>query len=795
MAQSNPPEDGVWKNELAPNAPADWRIGKSYKLSFFSTQPGKTRAVSRCLNAVLEQQVGCDSASLGILVNLGHPDLLVSYPISSLDNNLAKAGTIKGITGSNQVIMFDWEPTSNLRPHYLVPYRARLAAGSCRLVSLVKLSMMEIHKNGLLAEWEFLNRVKDLEPDGNIKISLLGTVSWPECLLVIDGSDLGELFHHLYRINRECAVNPPSFHKSLTFTCLPIDVLSDDRAVFDSTIPSSFRERRVWWLQEGSDSAHEGMLISHLQVCSTTVAAPELARRLQQRFHSIQYTLGTTDLICRPRKDEYWADFLWNVLELRRTEPSIVTTRLIVGMNLPMEKKMEEGSPGLAFSRHVELPAPIEINEEHVKMLAELGPGVRESVARAIYTFNATLQDPVVSSTLWDMLPFVQKMVEYISMVPEKPLPTNQKTRWLERHSFQLKLGFEQRIAGIPSALEHLPSRVATLHGPQNRILVGLGALVRHIVEKKLARKWHGFITVRATMGKFGSDVQVVEVPAQQTLAPDLRGMLPVLHEAVHCAESGDNNQGIELFRYDTAAFQSLVTALKLDERDLPQFRRLVSDIGADIFVVEHCIAGCYNLYFESIIDELASAIECGLWVLVEQLLVRTGCVYLSWVMLHETQKLAGFLPSESIPIVPRLALERVTRDYWNWLRQKKIDLSALPEGRPEAQKVMERVDLALQRLIILLPWIHVCLDLDRGCPEANTRYSSTEHQREQAVNNREGILPADPSAVDPIELLLRKSSRKVSNNLQHTLSTYLVLWHQGIVETHYHLESNHVPQ
>lgn len=743
---------------------ARWAVGTPYKLSFFSTLPDRTREVARALRPAAGRE------EIGITVNLGHPDLIVAYPVGGPGENLARRGTLPHLTGSSQVFAFDWVRTDGRQPSFLVPFTPGLDAGWCRLVSLVKLDPRTVATSGLEAEWRFLDGLCDLETGADLRISLLGTLSWPEVIVVITGTSLEAVFNHLYEVFRRTGSSPPTVHRTLTFTCLAEGVLSEDQEEYRRAIPASFKDNLV-----DSDAGpaatrpSDPVLVSHVQVNSATIAAPELVRRLQDDFQDVQYTLGGTDLVCRPAVGQTWEQFLWKVLRLRDQDTLVASTRLVVGRRLPREEVNPEASDEAAPS-----PTTVELTEADVEVLSSLSVDVREGFARVVYAFCAAARDRLVASAVWDLIPFVRKMVEFARRKTGDRADEARKVRFLDRHVVQLKLGLEQRLAGVPSAMEHPSSRTAFVHGPMNRAFIAIEELNRHVVEEILGRPTWGFVTVRPSMGRFASDVQVVEVPA--SCLQDLGQMLPILHEAVHCAEEADDDG---IFHYDSPAFLDLLRFLDIPMEDRPQFRSLVSDIGADVFVVERCLGGDLDIYLRSLAPDLQNALDSGLLAIAEALTVRIGAVYLSHLMLWDPGTLREKL-ADRAPISPGSVVNDLVQLYFNWLESNEIPLPDVPASAGEEGPVLDsdlrvlkkRAGAALARLLLVLPWVHCCLDLDRG----------KEGPVESPRVGGEGEIAGNPSVVSPLALLVDALRSGASAGHRVTLAAYLTLWHQGVV-------------
>lgn len=610
-----------------------WRVGTpTYKLSLVITRAERTREVAGQLQGFLQRRGGT------LHMVLGSFDLAMLYPWESHADSLARDGTIPGIIGSTSVVFFPW-----VHSDQRCDFDPVLPPGQVRIISLVKLCPTLVGEHGLRAELRLLDAVRALGErlGSSVRIDLMGTMSWYECVLCITGADHRDLMRAYLSLcqeewSPECR-RPLVFHTH-TWLCLPGGaVLAPGSAELGEILPPSM----ALGLDEGHAEDSLGRAACHVHVRTVVAASPSLVSALRRRFDSVDYCLGSTDLVCRPHPDTIWSQLIHDLVELRCEQVGVASTNLVVGF------------PGVHADREappVQQPSVerlwVNLEPRTIEALERLGEGIREGVTKSVYSFNAYIQDPVVSSAFLDLVAYVRALPELAEPVLEEHPSHYHRVNLLARTVHQFKRGFEQRVAGTFEAMDQLPTRFTTVNGAQNRTLLAIEGLVDSVITGPLARTWHGFATSSPTLSAFRSEAGVVECPRDRTTS--IRALFPLLHEAVHCAEQQQPILGL-----DDEAFLALASRWVADPEDHVLHRRL-SDIAADLFAVEYGLRGELAPYLDIVRAWLQDFHHDHVGLV--QTLIRAACVFVGHTLIHAPPDPTGS---------PRETFHQLMASFW----------------------------------------------------------------------------------------------------------------------------------
>ena len=692
-----------------------WRVGQDpFFLTLLKTRPSKTNKVcSHLRDALLNLAKGDhpEKHSL-ILAAMGGFDIAVLYRWQSPEKMLANYGTWEGILGGTDIVCFPWSPgekPGTVRTPF-VEFDPKLLGHGCYILSLVKLDPFEVSKKGLRFEHEFLDEVACTPADQTeIKVSVLGMVGWAECLLLVTGKSICGLLEHFIKLqalpNRE--TKHFFIHKSYSFLCMPGELFSDNPDVSRKAIAESFPDDDII-LPEGKECP--GSLVPHLHLTTTAEGARYLAQQIRSlwpsNFDSIEYVLGQPDLLCRPKAKQKWRDFVSAVIDIRTKKeflPYLLSTSIMV------ERISDDGPPAEVSSNGFALRfKPLTLSQDDVTQLSELSKPIGEAVTKSIYTFNSLMQNDIYASAYTDMYAFVRHLHKVALRQPDNRLMAIEQQRWIDRHVAQLKFGLEQRAAGTFIELDHHAVGVVSPRGGHNRLMLSLEGLVHWILKTHFNCEWGGFVTVGSGGSYFHTEVGVMDVPMDRLL--ELSKLWPIFHEAVHCAIEIKpfldyaSNEFIDLLRQaqdqnDGSNYKQNQKEANVKNKEYEEWRlrRLLTEIAADIFVVQICLDWNVKRYFQLGQEFVERSLTGRDQKVTEQLLVRLACIYLLDKMLHFGKDV--ILPP--VPDAPYKAVKKLLATYWDWAQE------VFGGSLEITQEMRDRVDTVTPRLFPLVLWVY----------------------------------------------------------------------------------------
>lgn len=687
--------------------------------------------------------------------------------------NLAGTGTTEGVLSSSEIFCVPWTTTS---PRAGTPWRAftpNLRSGHCRLISFMKLSPRVVAEVGLRAEFALLDHLAHADAGGDgVEVSALATLAWPEILVTFDAPDVGSALHRYLACCHEAEfAGRRLVHKTFSFLCFHSDIFSVDKETFERALPI-FPDATA----DRSGSSDRPFHL-HGLLRSTTDASSQLARSIASRYPSTEFTLGPTDILLDPSDPDARGEFVWDMLNYRRIEPTIHGSRIVVGAPVDgVESGREDGSrtPTTSYQPSPPHAAIIRLDRNDILTVEKLGPHLSETLIRSLYAFNSLLQDPVESSAWWDMIANLNLMRREAT-ADAAPQDLLEKRRWMARHLSTFKKGYEQRSAGTFTAFDAPPTPVVTLQGGLNRLLIALQQVVWSAAHHELGREWSGFAVVGSPGSNFQVEAGVVEIPFEHLGLPcanhpsaGVRNLFPLLHESLHAADTVDpvfDLEGPVFMEFQAYATEAAEARPATNDRaaEGTALRLLLTEIGADSFAVEICLGGDLDTWVRAAREYLDRSLEDGTDIRSERLLTRFACLYMGSVLRHEPARMEEELPDVSASSNP--TFDSLLCSFWTWLDQ------TLEEPKIK-EDLRTKVTTATAYLAAYLPYLYKRLDL---LPLPDTPPSPREPPN--VVHGPVDLADPDLRA----EALLAEALVDPCTDLDHMMTLYLTWWDLGI--------------
>lgn len=511
------------KNPLTSEPIALGRISNNIvRVVLFRVLPGREVEVGRLLQQRC-REIGLPGRDIHIFRLFGSYDLgLIQNNSKLTTSDLARLGTIPGITGSTEYVCYSWTHKTGHKfvESFHLAHLSKPLLGLCFL----KINPLLTLRHGVRPEIQCMKHLAQVEPT----VQVLCTLSWAEMLLLIPDSSLKSILDRIENVFPKLILadrdnrKEPFAEKTLTILGHALDI-SDPNAPKRRVVPI---ERELL----------KGALEVHFSASCTPGGMQGLqsyARRhfmLEDKRPRITFRLGARDLDFEvPLKNVVTLNDLLARLDKFRQD----NRRDLIRTHTELQYRIETDITWPKFpTKHRQL-LMLQLSAEEAAHLTSLGPeGV--SVTTAIYHINNLIANRLLLDTFADLTRALCRLKERVLRLVS---PLSVTLRWSLATRIQyLQQAISQRYQGAYVGVEESPWGASFGIQPAGigvqRVLKALALIALELISR-LGAEWSGFVLIgrhtRPSMEHF-EDILLV-TPSD---ALNVRRHWAITHELMH---------------------------------------------------------------------------------------------------------------------------------------------------------------------------------------------------------------------------------------------------------------------